>query len=260
MSGTNDQATFPLTRWSEIVAAGKGDTEEGRAALDRVLRRYYDVLLAHLWSKRLAEADAADYLQGFVVDKVLKAGLLARADPHRGRFRTFLLNALDHYVHNRWRGTQTRKRRPAGGLVALEELEGFDPPDDLEGGPALTDKAWAVATFRAATQAMETECRAKGRLDVYAIFAGRFIRPFLYDEPLLPYATLVRELKLQSPAQASNLFITGKRMFERVLREIVGDCEKDSTVIEQEIADLKSILLAAGAGAGLDSGKQSEGA
>jgi RNA polymerase sigma-70 factor (ECF subfamily) len=250
-----EKAVFPTTQWSEIVTARQTDTEAGRAALEQVLVRYYPALQAHLWCKHgRADADAEDCLQAFILDKVMRGGILSQADRRRGRFRTFLLNALDNYARNRWRDAQTQRRMPAGGLVAYEDLDGFDPPAELEDRPAVSDAAWAVATFQAAAQGMEAECRAKGRLDVWEIFAGRFLRPYLDDEPHQPYATLVQRLNLQSPSQAANLFITGKRMFERILWEVVGESEFSREVVGEEIAELKAILLAARRRGGLPAG------
>src|SRR4051812_38640775 len=88
---------FPMTQWSLVARAGQPPAE-ARAALDVLLRRYAPALRAHLLLDRRMSGDrskAEDVLQGFVADKVLERNLIALADRERGRFRTFLLAALD---------------------------------------------------------------------------------------------------------------------------------------------------------------------
>src|SRR6266567_87300 len=90
---------LPSTHWSEIASASHTRQQKGREALDRLLVRYQAALLAHSTFRFRATEDAAqDLLQSFVAEKILENALLAQANPARGRFRTFLLNALDRFV------------------------------------------------------------------------------------------------------------------------------------------------------------------
>ena len=91
------EASFPSTDWSEVEEAGGGSGPAAREALGELLVRYLPALRAHLVRRlRFTPDEAEDLLQGFIADKVVERGLVARADRRRGRFRTFLLAALEN--------------------------------------------------------------------------------------------------------------------------------------------------------------------
>src|SRR5438477_6642253 len=94
-----DAARFPSTQWSLVGRAGRTSNEHRRDALGVLLHRYMPALRAHLvLAKRMSADHAEDLLQGFVADKIIEKNLLAQAEQARGRFRSFLLAALNHYV------------------------------------------------------------------------------------------------------------------------------------------------------------------
>src|SRR5262245_8754891 len=103
-SGSEGPERFPPTSWTNVQAAGANDSAGQRAALDGLLRRYWPVLRVHLiYRKKVPPDRAEDLLQGFVQEKILERNLLAVADPAKGKFRTFLLTALDRFLIDRWR-------------------------------------------------------------------------------------------------------------------------------------------------------------
>src|SRR4051794_5996653 len=106
-------APFPATRWSLVGRAGKTDAVAQPIAIAEIARMYSPALRAHLLqSLYYDEHRADDLLQGFLADKVLEQRLIGHADPQRGRFRTFLLAALDRYVVDQHRHGAARKRSP----------------------------------------------------------------------------------------------------------------------------------------------------
>ena len=93
-----------------------------------------------------------------------------------------------------------------------------------------------------AVQRMQAECRASGRPDIWGVFACRLLDPTLAGARPMPYDALVERFALASPAQASNVLISGKRMFERNLRAVVAEYIADEDEIDAEIAELRQIL------------------
>ena len=92
----DQQERFPTTAWSLVAEAGQEDAGAKRDALDRLLRRYLPALRAHLiYRRRFAPERADDLVQEFVADKIVEKDLIARADQQLGKFRTFLLTALE---------------------------------------------------------------------------------------------------------------------------------------------------------------------
>jgi RNA polymerase sigma-70 factor (ECF subfamily) len=214
-----------------------------REALGVLLQRYLPALRAHLvLHRRIAPDLADDLLQSFVSRKVLEQRLIARSDRSRGRFRSFLLKALDHYVID-----QVRRNKSRGGALApaqLDELAELDlADDDAEAQPSQAfDRAWAKEIVAEALRRMRVECERTGRADLWGVFEHRVLAPSLHGAEPVPYERLVQTFKLDSHAQASNVLMTAKRTFARTLRSVIAESAEDDAEIEQDLKDLKQIL------------------
>lgn len=224
-----------------------GSSAAGRIqALGDLLLRYHLPLMSHLQMRLGIDADRAeDLLQGFISSQVLERELLAKADQAMGRFRTFLLTALDRYVANENRAEAARHRAiPSAG--AADELHPQASPSSEPDRNFVTD--WARELVTEALGRMRRECEAHGRHDVWGVFEARICRPMLEGAAAMPYRELVERFDLVSQAQAANVLITAKRMFVRVLRAVVGEYELDEREIDGEIDELRTILAESGAG------------
>jgi DNA-directed RNA polymerase specialized sigma24 family protein len=235
-------AAYPPTRWSLVARAGATDPALRQRALNELLATYCPVLRAFLASGLgFAPEAAEDLVQSFVADKVLQKELLAQARPERGRFRNFLLKAVKNYALSEVRKQQAQKRAPAGGLPpSLDELP--ELPSAQASQESLYNLEWARQTLSTVLDRMRSECAGKGRLDIWEIFNLRIVQPLLGGGAVLPYETLVQRYGLQSPSQASNVLITGKRMFQRLLEEVVRQTVTTDEEVAAEIRDLKRIL------------------
>jgi hypothetical protein len=233
---------FPTTHWSLVGRAADPAAldSERRDALARVLASYLGPLRYYLGSvRRLGDDRAEDLLQSFLADKVLARDLLSRAAADRGRFRSFLVAALDNFVSNEFRAAAAAKRAPRGRVpfdaAVHADAHAAEDPDGF-------DLRWAREVLAQALEAMRAECRAGGRDDLWRVFDARVVRPTLHGEDPLPYPALVAELGFASPAQASNALVTANRMFARVLRAVVGAYELGDVDVDAEIRDLWRIL------------------
>jgi len=238
---------FPTTHWSQVARAGGESGTAQRRALGELLSRYLPALKAYLVRHMKIPSDRAeDLLQGFVSDKILEKRLVGRADEERGKFRTFLLTALRNYVLNVLEREGRKKRSPAR-LVSLDpgdradQVALPDPPSDV------FDVAWAKEVVAETVRGMEEHCRRSRREDVWRVFESRLLAPSLEGVEPMPYEDLVAALRLRSPSEAANLLVTGKRMFQRLLRRVVGEYVRDKADIEAEIQDLIEILSEASA-------------
>jgi DNA-directed RNA polymerase specialized sigma24 family protein len=227
--------SFRTTQWSLVeraAGAASGATLRGEA-LSELLRRYLPAMKSHLVRRLRIEPDRAeDLLQGFIVRKILEYDLLSRADKSRGKFRTLLLTSLDNFV-------RTELGRPARE-AASEVPE--ETPDDCAAPGSDFDVPWAQALLGQAIEQMCAECARLDRSDVWGVFDARVLAPTLRDEPPLEYSELIERFKFESPAQASNVLMTGKRMFERTLRALVAEYAADESEIDAEIEDLRCVL------------------
>lgn len=236
------QAGCPLTRWSLVLQVQTGDPRAREAALNELLSVYHPVLQNFLTSGMGIPPHAAeDLIQGFVADKVLRNDMLGDARPARGRFRNFMFKALKNYALDVLRKQHARKRAPAEASPPDPEVLQNVPSTDA----SLEDRYnldWARHTLAEVVRRMRAECEQKGRPDLWEIFDGRILQPLLGSENSLPYEILVARYGFQSPIQASNALITAKRMFKRLLEEVVRDTVETDAQVEEEIREMKRVL------------------
>jgi len=229
---------FRTTHWSLVERAILENDQGPREALAELLRRYLPALRAHLLNTRtVRESQVDDLLQNFVSDKILQSDLLARADDRRGKFRTLLLTALHRYLVDQWRAQHARKRRAEQAVSLDGDVPDYLARTDTTAAKSF-DVAWARQVLRGTLIAMETECQTGGRALVWEVFRRRLVDPILDGGEPMPYEQLVTTYGLSSPRQAANVLITGKRMFARILREVVGEYTPPNEV-DAEIRQLQ---------------------
>jgi RNA polymerase sigma factor (sigma-70 family) len=167
---------FATTRWSVVVAAGqKAGGEDARAALETLCRAYWYPLYVYARRKGHAAEDAADLVQGFFAS-LLERRAVGRADRERGRFRSFLLASMDHFIANEWRRATAQKRGGGAVMVGLDFDDG-ERRYDLEPSHHLTpdrvyERRWALTLIDAAMARLRDEYEARGRGDLFAELAG----------------------------------------------------------------------------------------
>lgn len=236
----SQSSAFPTTQWTGVRHAGQGGAD-GAEALARLLPKYLRPLQAHLVLQRKIPPDRAeDLLQSFVAEKVLERNLVGGAVRERGRFRTFLLVALDRFVSNQFRNERCAKRSPGCGAAAAEAAEHV--ADDAPGPAEVFQVAWARQVLADAASRMEQECRSGGRGDIWEVFEARVLAPTLEGAEPVAYEQLAQRHALADVEAARNLLVTGKRMFARSVRGVVREYTGDDGQIDQEIADLRRIL------------------
>src|ERR1700743_3215102 len=97
MNTLSGQSQFPTTRWTLVVAAGDRQRKEARSALVSLCENYWYPLYAYLRRRGYTDHKAQDLTQGFFV-RVVEGRYLDRADPDKGRFRSFILTSLKFFV------------------------------------------------------------------------------------------------------------------------------------------------------------------
>jgi len=227
---------FPTTRWSKVARAASGASEEDRQALADLLRRYLPALRAYLVRTRRIPGDRADdLLQAFVTQRILEKNLVARADRERGRLRTFLLTALANFVAGEFR------REAAGRTMPVDPHELAERPVGTPRESSDFDLEWARQVLAETMRRTRAECEKKGRPEVWTLLECRVVTPTIEGTPPLAYPETVRRFGFQTPREAANMLVTGKRMLRRNLRAVIGEYA-DADAINDEIRDLWNIL------------------
>src|SRR5215469_11154579 len=154
---TNGQSThtlsgrsqFPVTRWTLVVAAGDPYRKEARSALASLCENYWYPLYAYLRRRGYPADQAQDLTQEFLV-RVLEGRYIDRADPEKGRFRSFLLTSLKFFVADE-EDRQRARKRGGGAVVPLEFSSGEkryqrEPVND-ETPERIFERRWAISVL-----------------------------------------------------------------------------------------------------------------
>ena len=237
-------AALPNTRWSLVARAQHVHSDVKRQAISELLQNYYPAIRSHLVIRKRIPVDRADdLLQGFIVSKVLEKDLIGRIEREKGKFRTFLLTALDRYIIDEHRSRSTKNRFLSPTICADELIASGKHSAPAGASPGqVFEVEWARGVLDQAIQRMRGECQATGRDDVWTVFEYRLLKPLFEHQPPPRYETLVERFGFTSPSQAANRLITAKRMFARMLRSVVGEYTLDEDLIQEEIDDLLRVL------------------
>src|SRR5215469_4447358 len=123
---------FPTTSWSLVVAAAANPTQESRASLATLCKAYWPPIYAFIRRNGHDVDEAQDLTQAFFA-AMLEKNYLGDADRERGRFRTFLLTAVKHFLANEWDKAHALKRG-GGMLIPIDsaEAEAWYVPEAVE--------------------------------------------------------------------------------------------------------------------------------
>lgn len=232
--------SFPTTRWSMIRKAGTEEGYDASKALADLCREYWQPLYAFVRRNGHSQHDAQDITQSFIVE-LIRGPLLERADPLRGRFRSFVITALKHFLLNSRRHEQAQRRGGSSETVPLDtlgkedglEIEGFrdlSPEDHFQRSWALTTLDYVLADLRA-------EYEKAGRQELFAA-----LHPYLAGKQnQSSYAEVGRGLGLSENTVAVSIHRM-RRRYGELLRERIASTVSSVQEVDQEIADLMAAL------------------
>lgn len=235
-------AAFAPTRWTLILRA-RGETPEGRAALSELCEAYYQPVLRFLRREGRDEDAARELTQEFFTQILSRDGF-DQADPERGRFRSYLLGALKHFLADQ-RKHQHRLKR--GGGAAHESLD-TSPTDDDSGSQqvadtsaptpeAFFDREWALAVMARALETLQKEFTAADKGDQFDT-----LKPWLMGEaPSMSQADAARQLGLSEGAVKVVIHRLRKR-FRDAVRAEIGQTLRDPSLVDEELRHLVEAL------------------
>jgi RNA polymerase sigma factor (sigma-70 family) len=233
---------FPNTIWSEIVAAADDSTARSRQALQSLCSSYWYPLYAFVRRHTLDREEAEDLTQAFFA-RLLQKGYLNEYRRERGRFRTFLLACLKHFLANERDRASARKRHGSGPNLPLEvdfgEAEGrlLRELSDNQTPQALYEHQWALSVVQRVQTRIAREYERAGKALQF-----ESLRVFVTDESSpLPY----REIAVQLGTTEGALKVTVHRLrrrFRELLRDEIAQTVAAPEEVQQEIDFLMSIL------------------
>ena len=231
---------FATTHWSVVVAAGNSTSPEVDGALETLCRSYWTPVYAYLRRNGQAHAEAQDLTQEFFA-WLLHHEVIGSADRERGRFRSFLLGTLRHFLSAERERSRALKR--GGGSIILS-WEEFSPEQRhyLEPVAAATpeddfDRRWAVTVLERAM----TRLRAEQSISGKAAEFDRLRALLLGDKRDEGQAALAESLGLTPGALRVSLHRLRQR-FREIVRSEVAHTVANPAIIDEEMRHLAAVL------------------
>ncbi len=230
---------FETTRWS-LVRAAVGQPSQARQALEILCSTYWYPLYAYIRHRGNSAEDAKDLIQEFFT-RFLEKDYLKDVDPAKGRFRSFLLASVNHFLSNEWDRAKTLKR---GGSVtflpldfaAAEERHARGPTQDLT-PERLFDRAWALAMLESVLARLRRECAEAGKTDQFDRLKGMLTG----QGGSVPYRELGTELGLSEGAVKVAVHRLRRRYRDLLFEEIAQTLAQGESV-DDELRHLLSAI------------------
>lgn len=232
---------FPTTSWTLVVAAGDPQHQGRRDALSRLCEHYWYPVYAYVRRRGYSEEEAQDLTQEFFV-RILEGRYLNRADPNRGRFRSFLLNSCKFFLADQTDRSRARKRGGTAIVLPFEVAAGeeryrFEPLDN-ETPEHIFERGWALMLLDRAISCLREEFTQHGNPADF-----EKLKVFLLGQAEVPYAEVAREMGVTEGALKVAIHRLRKRyraIFQREIKETVADPAE----LDSEIRFLFSVLQA----------------
>jgi DNA-directed RNA polymerase specialized sigma24 family protein len=232
-------AVFQSTLWSQVRVAGRGNTAMERQALETLCRVYWPPIYTFLRRSGHERQNAKDLAQGFFA-YLLEEGLLEKANPERGRFRSFLLGTLKFFVSNQQAKERAIKRGGRVNFVPIdaETEDGLFPNEPITHltPERLFDRKWARSVLAEAMNRLAVEYRRGG-------LAGQFdlLQAHLTGDAEEHLPALAARLG-KSDGAARVLVFRLRNRFRRLIRAVIADTVSDLDQVERELRHLEEAL------------------
>ena len=236
-----DEDQFHTTQWSEIDRAKTVHGSRRREAVNALIERYWRPVYVFLRTKGYRHDLALDVAQGFFTDVVLERNLFQQANQAKGRFRAYLLTALTRYTVEVYRKANAKSRRPTNAFLRIDAADVHDIAFKASPEHAF-DYTWATSLIDRTLEALEAECRAGGMEVHWNVFFERVIQPTIQGSEAPSLESLCRRYQIASEKVASNVLVTAKRQFRRILNRHLQESVGSEGSVEEELRDLITVL------------------
>ncbi len=232
-------AAFATTHWSLVLTAQE-DSPAAEEALETLCRAYWKPLYAFVRREGLSREDARDLTQGFFA-LILERRDLDNVRKEKGRFRSYLLTALKHFLTDEWRRTMTIKRGQGRKPISLEEIE-LEEQIEREAHDRITpeliyERQWASTLLGGVLGQLKDEYRAAGNLEIFEA-----LKELLPGEPGTPsQAEIAKQFGMTANAvrQAFHRF---RHRYQLLLREEIAHTVANPGEVEDELRHLISVI------------------
>jgi RNA polymerase sigma-70 factor (ECF subfamily) len=233
-------SAFATTQWTRVLEA-RGESLQARAALGELCAAYYAPVFEFI-RKNSAGDEAADDLTQEFFTRLLSRHGIDSVDPTRGRFRSFLLGAVKHFLADS-RDHSNRIKRGSGQIPesldsGTDTSPGLDLPDRHIPGPERDfDRKWALTVLDRALTNLEVEHQREGKLEQFET-----LKPWLTGETeSLAQSDAARQLGLNEGAVKVAIHRL-RRRFRELVKQEIGQTLREPSQIAHELTCLISAL------------------
>lgn len=237
---SSESPDFTTTHWSVVLTSVQGNPPQAAAALEQLCRAYWYPLYAFVRRQGHGPHDAEDLLQAFFA-RFLEKNYLNDVDRSKGRFRSFLLAALRHFLADEWDKATADKRGGQVRFLSLEDgaAEGRyweEPASDLT-AEKLYEQRWACILLERVMQRLEQDSAEAGKSHFFEA-----LKPFLVGEShSVGYAELAAKFGVSEAALKMKVQRLRHR-YQRLLREEIAQTVATPAEVEDEIRYLFRVL------------------
>ena len=232
---------FPTTRWTLVVAAGDPQRKDARFALVSLCENYWYPLYAYLRRRGYAPDRAQDLTQEFFM-RVLEGRYLDRADPEKGRFRSFILTSLKFFAADE-QDRQRARKRGGGAVVSIEFSSGKSGEERYQREPGhdetpdrIFERRWALSMLERVMERLRDEFVQHDRPENF-----ERMKVFLLGQSEAPYAALAGEMNTSEGALKVAIYRLRKR-YRELFRQEIADTVADPAEVESELRYLAAVL------------------
>jgi len=224
--------TFVTTHWSVVLAAGRSDTTRADDALARLCQTYWHPLYAYVRRRGYSPEDAQDLTQGFFAH-LLEHNAVATVSPDKGRFRSFLLASMNHFLSDEWDKARAQKRG-AGRIISLDTQSAETWLQQQPSVNLTPEKAfelrWAITLLEQVYRKLEEEHRRQGKTELFNMLRTTLAGP----GNSAPYAELAVRLNLNEGSVKVAVHRLRQR-YRALLRETIAETVATETEVEEEL-------------------------
>jgi len=233
---TRHQASFLTTRWT-CVCAAKADSDDGRRALADLCDAYYEPVVAFLRCE-LREADAAREMSHAFFAQMLAGGAIRTVDREHGRFRSYLLGAVKHFLSHQREAALRQKRGGGVETSSLDDTEAQVVADARQPSPDMAfDRQWALTLLSRALSELQRECEVEGKAVVFEKLQPWLTGDAAHGDQLELAASLGMNLN-SLKSQIHRL----KARFRSLVKEQIAATLDEGGSIEEEMKELFAAL------------------
>ena len=248
MGGVRDE--FLTTHWSIVEDIGLSGAQKNRALIGLLIETYWKPVYCYLRCRGYDNEQAKDLTQGFFQEVVLGRRLIEKAEQTKGRFRSFLLVALNRYVIDIADEQAAQKRIPKNKLVSLDLIASADLPEPVtEPNPKDSfNYAWVSALLEQVLEEVRTKCYQEGKMLHWNVFNDRVLQPMIENAAAPTMKEICDKYSIKDGIKASNMIITVKRRFQTALKQKLRKSVISDSHLDDELHEIVNFLSAKPAG------------